>query len=487
MFSKADLLSPRSGMNTAKEAAEKKIASLKDIVFDVVIVGGGITGATAAYHFAALGQAGPKSVLLVDSGELGAGSHDRVAARIPPNAIQGLGDETKYHPGNSGGVVFSLPHFTRGPTRLKFMVRVYPTTTPHFIEHNGREGARRYLALAAIGLELQKSLAKKLFPGEAIKEVMDECGSVMLAEADTAKDLEGEFELLRSLGCDDIELWDGDRIAQYHGAPSKFVQGIYFPKEARIDALAYVRALLAVAAKSSTLTIVEYSPAVTAVKDVDKGAVVNFDGGVAIRCNKAVLATNGLFLNPHLAGILRPCWSYFVALPHPRDPLKDGNGPSAPALLGGNCSHNFFTYGFTHDWCVTDGVYRISGADHFSALKAPRAGRRCQELADWTYEKYPHMRELIPNVKDLSGRYVYGVYGETPDYLPLLGKVQPSSNVIYGVGCNAWGQTSMTFVGSVIPAMCGYGPALTKEVSELADVMAIARFTTMGYYLHGKL
>ena len=74
---------------------------------------------------------GPQSVLLLDSGELGAGSHDRFTAQpqVKLNASeaytpanQGLGDEVAYHPGNSGGVLFSPPHFVHGPTKLKFMV-----------------------------------------------------------------------------------------------------------------------------------------------------------------------------------------------------------------------------------------------------------------------------------------------------------------------------------------------------------------------------
>ncbi len=150
------------------------------------------------------------------AGELGAGSHDRFAAKpqVPLNtagpykpANVDVGDESIYHPHNSGGVLFSQPHFPNGPTKLKFMVQLYPTTTPTFIEHHGREGTRRYLRLAALGLEIQKNLAKKLF-GANVNRVMDEKGSVLVAEEESVKDMEEEFALLKSLGVDDIELWD---------------------------------------------------------------------------------------------------------------------------------------------------------------------------------------------------------------------------------------------------------------------------------------
>ena len=34
-------------------------------------------------------------------------------------------------------------------------------------------------------------------------------------------------------------------------------------------------------------------------------------------------------------------------------------------------SPNYFTYGFSHDWCVSDNYVRLSGEDHFSAYKDP--------------------------------------------------------------------------------------------------------------------
>ena len=283
---------------------------------------------------------------------------------------------------------------------------------------------------------------------------------------------------------------------------------IYFPKEARIDALAFVNEVLAVSQKLARgrLTVIEHCPAVVAVDDVpargatDASVKVELANGLVLMGNHAVVATNGMFLNPHLAGILRPCWSYFLALPHPRDPARGSqqlNELAKPALLGGHSSKNFFTYDFTHDWCVTDGTYRISGADHFSALKPPRALVRCQALADWTYQHYPHMKAWVKNLpadtsavdaastKWLSGRYVYGVYGETPDYMPLVGKAHPASRIVYALGCNAWGQAILTFAAAVVPGLLGFAP-LTPAQAECADAMALSRFKTLPVYLNTK-
>ena len=215
--------------------------------------------------------------------------------------------------------------------------------------------------------------------------------------------LEEEFALLQSLGVADIELWNEEQLAATHGAGAGFKRGIYFPKEARIDALAFVNELTAACHNlaKGRLTVVEHAPAVIGIHDVvASGSAapahvrIELANGGALTANHCVVATNGMFLTPHLAGILRPCWSYFLALPHPRDPARGSQDLAAlprPPLLGGHSSKNFFTYDFTHDWCVTEGTYRISGADHFSALKAPRALRRCQALGEWTYKHYPHM------------------------------------------------------------------------------------------------
>ena len=46
---------------------------------------------------------------------------------------------------------------------------------------------------------------------------------------------------------------------------------------------------------------------------------------------------------------------------------------------------------FSHDWCVEDDFVRISGEDHFSGLKSPKATERCGNLAKWGWHKYPYL------------------------------------------------------------------------------------------------
>ncbi len=78
----------------------------------------------------------------------------------------------------------------------------------------------------------------------------------------------------------------------------------------------------------------------------------------------------------------------------------------------------------------------------------------------------------------------YGVYSETPDSMPLLGKISKDSAVTYMVGCNAWGQATMSLCGTLMPGLLGYD-TLTVTQQQYCDLLAISRFSLAG--LHASL
>jgi glycine/D-amino acid oxidase-like deaminating enzyme len=148
-----------------------------------------------------------------------------------------------------------------------------------------------------------------------------------------------------------------------------------------------------------------------------------------------------------------PAHSYLTALRHaPRD------------------SPNYFTLGFSHDWCMSDGFVRISGEDHFSGLKLPRHEERCRKLAEWGWEKYPAVR------RDESYPRLYGLYSETPDHMPLVGSTHDDSLVFYMLGCNAWGQASLSACAAMAPGLLGLRE-LTPLESRAAQLFSIRRFS----------
>jgi hypothetical protein len=52
-------------------------------------------------------------------------------------------------------------------------------------------------------------------------------------------------------------------------------------------------------------------------------------------------------------------------------------------------SPNYFNFGYAYDWCVSEGVVRVSEKDHSSSFKDPRTLERGKNLAEFIFDKYP--------------------------------------------------------------------------------------------------
>ena len=200
--------------------------------------------------------------------------------------------------------------------------------------------------------------------------------------------------------------------------------------------------------------------------------VKDADADQKITSTYVVVATGGFSIDPILAGILSPRWSYLTGINTVVAAPKDiyANDIKLPY----DYSPNFFTWGYTHDWCIVNGYVRISGEDHYSAMKPPRMKERCQAMATWVGEKYPYLED---NTKQYMEQY--GVYSETPDHLPILGTINNDSRICYIVGCNAWGQASLTFSASMVPYLLKVAQSyqwLISEDKEAMKLLSIRRF-----------
>jgi len=423
--------------------------------YDVVVVGGGTTGAAAAYH---LSEAGVNNMLCLEMGRPGEGRTQ--PEQVPDETPLVASDESVYVPNFSGSRVFEGG--PNGPRTIKMIVTLPPyEMLDGFADLFGWDGVKTYLDLAQHGLKLQVDLANQYLPDP--QQQIKQDGSLMVCEADQASRLKQEFEFLQKLDCP-CEWWYEEQVIEVQGSAAGYVAGIWFPQDARIDSVTYAKVLLDAAVKSGSLTLKQECSPVVDVKDSEAGdhVVIQLADGELIESNQAIIATGGMYMDKLLAGILTPRYSYLAALPH-RDPGPMG-GMQAPN------SANFFTLGFSHDWCVTDNFVRISGEDHYSGLKSPRAKQRCGRLAQWGWEKYPYL--------EFGADYpsTYGIYSETPDFMPLVGKPDSSSRVCYMVGCNAWGQASLSAAAALAPALLGY-----REMSEVehstADLFSIRRLS----------
>jgi len=139
-------------------------------------------------------------------------------------------------------------------------------------------------------------------------------------------------------------------------------------------------------------------------------------------------------------------------------------------------SCNFYTWGFTHDWCWTEGAIRVSGEDHFSAFKPPRTEERCLSLANWIGRSFPNVFPHDDPHPEHLHPFQCGVYSETPDSCPLVGHINPNSRICYIVGCNAWGQSCLSYCATLIPALLNYAD-LDDTQREFLGLVTVRRFS----------
>jgi len=386
---------------------------------------------------------------LLEAGVVGWGDADS-EIQLPASHTE---QECTYKIGVSG---------TAGVGLVKMVVTQPPVSISEFVKQHGEAGAKYYLHMSQRGVELQRALATRFAP-----ETLRNHGSVCVAFPNHAEQLEQDFLLYHKMGCQ-VRLLNQQQVEEYHGQAAGFVRGIEFPRDCIVHSAEFSKALLRAAQKTGLLQVRERCPRVRDVQDIAASnaqpahALVLLSDGVALRCKHAVLATGGLYIPQDLRGVLRPCWSYFSYLT-PDKVLHPKPQPNSP---------NFFTFDFSHDWCVTDGEVRISGEDHFSALKPPRWRDRCGRLAGWLRQRYPGLQKA-PLL-----RTHYGIYSDTPDALPIVGLRHSGSSVCYLLGCNAWGQSILSYCASLMPVVLGVADRSKMAAADLQllDLISPVRF-----------
>jgi hypothetical protein len=204
----------------------------------------------------------------------------------------------------------------------------------------------------------------------------------------------------------------------------------------------------------------ENSSPMKSTETIGSMAITTLLDGTVIKSKSVVIATGGLSLDPVLAGILIPVWGYLVAM------TPQEKGESTKSLLPGPNSSNILTWNFSHDYAMVNNVLRMSGEDHFSALKPPRELEHFENLANFTSLNYAY-KKVIASVS--------AIYSETPDYSPIIGSANPDSRVFYILGCNGWGQATLSYCASLMPALLGY-TKLTETQTEHFKILNIRRF-----------
>lgn len=216
---------------------------------EVLVIGGGVAGASAAYH---LKKAGVRDVVVLETGHCGHGGHDATIA--PPRSELRAGDDPGgvfVHAQRSGSTVIASANNGSDAGQIKMMLQALPTSAEEFIACNGFEGARRYLNLASKGLALQMAIAKQVLPRH--NEQLRALGSIYVGTSAEREELRREYETVLQLGAVGIEFWEKHCDTAACGAGSGFSCAIFFGNDGVINSAEYARALLRSCSETSSL------------------------------------------------------------------------------------------------------------------------------------------------------------------------------------------------------------------------------------------
>ncbi|MEX2284433.1 MAG: FAD-dependent oxidoreductase [Gemmatimonadota bacterium] len=378
---------------------------------DVVIIGAGLTGGSAAYHLADATRAGKQRVVVLDQGD-------------PASEASGRnGGNFELLPENSVGAYEGL-----AKERLDFLRRVYRGLPIEILRAESERQASLVLGIALKNRELLKSTILR----EQIDCDFAPRGWLHLACSDEEERAICDEVTLAARHGQRIEIWARSRIREEIGIDSAFLAR-FIPDDGTYHPFKYTCGLLQCALNAG----VELYSRVRVIGVVSRGADqhrITTDQGPLI-ARRVIVATNAFtrHLFPQLQGI-RAFQSQIMVTENAPDrtrgrvltcnqgpmfvnqPRVGAHNGSAPLLLGGGADRPM-----QNPW---------------SRRRSPRVHRRLLELRD---RFYPELRG-----RPASAEWV-GAMGFTPDQLPAIGMLRPG--VVIAVGYNGYGGSYTTAAG----------------------------------------
>jgi glycine/D-amino acid oxidase-like deaminating enzyme len=379
-------------------------------IADVVIVGAGLTGASAAYHLAQEFEAGARIVVL-EQGE-------------PAGEASGRnGGNFELFPENSVGMYEGL-----ASERVAFLRRRYPGLPAAIIQAESERQASLVLGLSLRNRDLLKSIILR----EHIDCDFTPKGWLHLACNEEQEQGMCDEVMLAAQHGQRIEIWSRRKIREEFGIETAYL-GRFSPGDGTYHPFKYVCGLLQCALRAGVELYTHVRVVDVASRGPDEHQVLTERGTIIAR--RVIVATNAftsqLFpelgeIRPHQSQIqvteLAPdrargrvvtCEEGPVFFNQPRAAVRDG---FAPVLMGG-------------------------GADR--RMRSPSSRRRSPrvhaQLLALRSRFYPELEGRPPSAEWI------GAMAFTPDQLPAIGFLRPG--VVIAAGYNGYGGSFTTAAG----------------------------------------
>ena len=378
---------------------------------DVVVIGAGLTGASAAYHLASTVRDKKWRVIVLDQGDAASEASGRNAGNfelIPENVV---------------GVYEGL-----AAVRLAFLRRQFPRMPSEILQAVSERQASLVLGLALHNRNLMKGIILR----EGISCDFSQRGWLYLAASDEEEQGICEEVSLAAQHGQRIEIWSRRKIREEFGFEADFL-GRFIPADGTYHPVKYVCGVLKVALASEVELYSRVKVCHVRSTGPDRHVVETGEGPIIAR--RVIVATNAFTreLFPELKKI-QPYQSQVMVTEGAPDrvrgrvvtsergpvffnqPREGAGGGRAPLLMGG-------------------------GDDR--PMKNPSSRRRSrvihEQLLSLRDRFYPELRGQPP-----SSEWV-GPMGFTPDELPCIGFLR--EGVVVAAGFNGYGGSYTTAAG----------------------------------------
>ena len=265
-----------------------------------------------------------------------------------------------------------------------------------------------------------------------------------------AADLREEHRIRQHLGYEGVYLDEGELAARGMMGSA----GLLYPGSAEVDPVKLARGLMTIAVARGTRVI---SPAIAAVYEASStGVIIETQEGDIIRTRTLVLASG--YEMPDFVPAARHtlCTSWAIATP----PIAGVASPPWPdGALAWEASDPYLYLRTT-----VDGRVIIGGEDE----EFSDAGRRDEMTPQKIKALLAKAAKRCPGLSQAQPEFAWsGVFGETDDSLPMIGRVPGRANCLAAYGYGGNGITFSALAAELLPAELSGQPDRDAEFCAL--------------------